>query len=235
MEYKIFNDVLNATELNDLKVIINSPNAQWEEAHETVSGYDGRSTTAEDMVGFKNCESLRQYNETTPLIFGAIDRCSDWIDFVMADDSGTPLITRTPTGGYYRPHQDASKNGEFSTTIFLNNPDEYEGGELQLDFNGDIQNVKLPAGSAITYRTGIPHCVNDVTKGHRDVAVFWTRTLFKDPYDLMLIRGIKKAMQLLECKQCANLEEAREDPYFILATLMHNIERKNLLKNNDNS
>ena len=105
---------------------------------------------------------------------------------------------------------------------------------LQL-INGDIRNIKLPAGSAITYRTGIPHCVNDVTKGHRDVAVFWTRTMFKDPYDLMLIRGIRKAMQLLEYKQCANLEEAREDPYFILATLMHNIERKNLLKNNDNS
>lgn len=230
MEYKIFNDVLNPTELNDLEIIINSPEVEWEEAHETVSGYGGNLLTAEDMVGFKNCKSLIRYDEVTELIFGAIDRCSDWIDFVQADDSGVPIISRTPMGGYYRPHQDSPKNGQFSTTLFLNSPDEYEGGELQLDVNGEIKHVKLPAGSAITYRTGIPHCVNDVTKGHRDVAVFWTRTKFKDPFDLMMIRGIKKALQLLETKQCANLEEAREDPYFILATLLHNIERQNLLK-----
>ena len=113
--------------------------------------------------------------------------------------------------------------------------DDYEGGELQLDLNGEIKNVKLSAGSSITYRTGIPHCVNEVTKGNRDVAVFWTKTEFPDQHEWMIMGGIRKAMSLLECKNHANLEEAREDPYFVLATLMHNIERKTLSKTNDNS
>jgi len=229
MDYKIIHNLLTQEELDNIYVIVNSIDAEWQQAHETVRNFANNDpATVESMKGFKNCISLASYTEIANVIYGATDRSFEWMNFTLPDDSGLPLITRTPTGGYYRPHHDASENGHFSTTIFLNNPDDYEGGELQLDVNGEIKNVKLPAGSSITYRTGTPHCVNDVTEGHRDVAVFWTKTKFSDHDEWMLMRGIKKAMSLLECKKYDNLEEAREDPYFILATLMHNIERKTL-------
>ena len=229
MDYKIIHNLLTQEELDNIYVIVNSVDAEWQQAHETVRNFaDNNPTTAKSMEGFKNCISLVPYTEIGDIIFQATDRSRDWVNFTLPKSSDTPLVARTPTGGYYRPHHDASKNGHFSTTIFLNNPDDYEGGELQLDLNGEIKNVKLSAGSSITYRTGTSHCVKEVTKGNRDVAVFWTKTEYPDQHEWMLMRGIKKAMSLLESKNYANLEEAREDPYFILATLMHNIERKNL-------
>jgi PKHD-type hydroxylase len=235
MDYKIIHNLLTQEEVNDIYLVINSVNVEWQQGYETVRNLDNIPTTAESVKGFKNCISLLPYTEIADIIFQAIDKSHDWINFTLPTDSETPFVSRTPTGGYYRPHHDASKNGHFSTTIFLNNPDDYEGGELQLDLNGEIKNVKLSAGSSITYRTGIPHCVNEVTKGNRDVAVFWTKTEFPDQHEWMIMGGIRKAMSLLECKNHANLEEAREDPYFVLATLMHNIERKTLSKTNDNS
>lgn len=229
MDYCIVENLLNDDELSELDYMVKSPHAEWNKPHESIQNLNDEPATEDDTKGYKeNIFSMDHYDEIKEIIYAATDRCFEWVNFTQPIESGVPMITKTLEGGFYKPHHDASKCGHFSTTIFLNDPDEYDGGELQLDFNGDIKNVKLPAGSSITYRTGTPHCVNLVTRGQRNVAVFWTKTQYPDPHEWMIMKGIKKALDLLPCKTYANLEEAREDPYFVLATLMHNIERKNL-------
>ena len=64
----------------------------------------------------------------------------------------------------------------------MNDPEEYDGGELQLLIDGNLKNIKLKSGMGVTYETGIPHQVLPVTRGTRYVAIFWTTSIILDPF-----------------------------------------------------
>jgi PKHD-type hydroxylase len=69
---------------------------------------------------------------------------------------------------------------DFSSTIFLNSPDEYEGGELVLTVGNQELSYKLDAGKCIIYPTGLLHKVTPVISGKRKVCVFWTESCIDD-------------------------------------------------------
>jgi|14BtaG_2_1085337.scaffolds.fasta_scaffold18566_4 PKHD-type hydroxylase len=110
------------------------------------------------------------------LFWSHVDSNSLFFKFTCPKSSSTPLCTVTRTGGYYKPHFDKVTIGQFSTTIFLTDPDEYEGGELVLWIDGREVFFKPKAGEGVTYETGIGHRVNPVTKGERLALVFWTHS-----------------------------------------------------------
>ncbi len=87
------------------------------------------------------------------------------------------LFTRTGIGMFYGPHVDIpylpSGRRDFSFTIFLNNSDEYEGGELILYISPETKKIKLNQGDIIIYPTKYLHEVKPVTKGERMVCVGW--------------------------------------------------------------
>ena len=87
------------------------------------------------------------------------------------------LFTRTGVGMYYGPHSDVPyiKTGrrDLSFTIFLNNPNEYEGGELILYITPETKKIKLNQGDIIIYPTKYLHEVKEVTNGERMVCVGW--------------------------------------------------------------
>ena len=118
-------------------------------------------------------------------------------------------------------------NGEYSTTVFLSDPDEYKGGYLRLKVGGNIEQVKLPLGHAITYSTGLPHEVTDVTSGHRDVAVFWTKSKYRDPNKRHVYSQVMRAMYRTEQSENypTSLEEYTNSPYHILNTLLTEFQR----------
>lgn len=93
------------------------------------------------------------------------------------------IFSRISEGGYYKVHVDGMFTGHYSTTVFLNDPEEYEGGELQLLIDGEVHDIKLKKGWAVTYSTGIPHQVKKVTSGKRYVSVFWTTSRIPDIID----------------------------------------------------
>lgn len=238
MDYKIIEGLLNSKEVNRVKKIMSRTNLPWQGGGLSVYE-DGKRMDDEKVAHFKKNQQLNPEAddpaspEISSIIFSGTDRCFDWHNFVCPLSSRTPLITRTNVGGYYKLHHDASGVGHFSTSIFLNEPDDYDGGELCLDLNGDIKQVKLPAGSSVTYRTGIPHCVNPVTSGHRDVAVFWSMTKFPDPHEWRIYKGISRAIEHLPNKlDHLTIEESRDDPYFILMTIMYDMERRSLVRGN---
>ena len=117
-------------------------------------------------------------------VFNALDNNSEFLAFTYARESTEPMITKTKVGGYYRPHFDAADCGHFSTTIFLNDPQTYDGGELCLMIDNEERKFKLDPGYGITYETGTSHCVNDVTRGERNVMIFWTVSMIRDMNDL---------------------------------------------------
>ena len=87
------------------------------------------------------------------------------------------IFTRIGVGMYYGPHLDAPYNRsgrrDLSFTIFLNNPNEYEGGELILYITPEKKKIKLNQGDIIIYPTKYLHEVTQVTKGERMVCVGW--------------------------------------------------------------
>ncbi|MNT47351.1 PKHD-type hydroxylase [compost metagenome] len=64
-------------------------------------------------------------------------------------------------------------------TIFLSEPEDYDGGELVMESAGGETAYKLPAGSAVTYPTTMLHRVEPVTRGTREVAVTWAQSLIR--------------------------------------------------------
>ena len=92
-------------------------------------------------------------------------------------------------GGTYGVHVDGAVmnlgNGEqlrsdVSCTLFLNDPDEYDGGELVISDTYGEHAVKLPAGDAIVYPSSSLHQVTPVTRGARLASFFWVQSMVRD-------------------------------------------------------
>ena len=110
-----------------------------------------------------------------------------------------PIINRYDAGMFYSKHVDSPVQGgvsqlgrvpgrfgqnfvrtDYSITVFLSDLESYDGGELQLTENDEERLIKLPAGSAVCYTTGIPHCVRPVTRGSRVAAIYWIQSMVRD-------------------------------------------------------
>ncbi len=106
---------------------------------------------------------------------------------VMPRQFAPPLFARYQPGMEFGSHMDNPLMGpdhmraDVSVTIFLSDPDSYDGGELVMETSGGETAYKLPAGSAVTYPTTMLHRVEPVTRGVREVAVTWVQSLFRRP------------------------------------------------------
>jgi PKHD-type hydroxylase len=69
---------------------------------------------------------------------------------------------------------------DVSFTLFLSDPESYEGGELIIETVSGEQPIKLPAGSMVAYPSTSLHRVAEVTKGERYAAVGWIRSFIRD-------------------------------------------------------
>lgn len=111
-----------------------------------------------------------------------------------------PLISKYLPGMAYGWHVDnammASVGGplrsDIACTIFLNNRQDYEGGELIVrGISGDIK-VKLDRGDAFLYPATSRHQVTEISSGERKAVVFWIQSMIADQskreilYDLEL-------------------------------------------------
>ncbi len=95
-----------------------------------------------------------------------------------------PTFSRYEPGMYYGPHLDEALmstrprplRSDLSVTIFLSEPSDYDGGELELWLGSDRSLVKMHAGDAVIYPTGIIHQVREITRGARYAAVSWIQS-----------------------------------------------------------
>lgn len=95
------------------------------------------------------------------------------------------LFSRYDIGMSYGRHVDNALMGQgfradVSFTVFLNDPSDYDGGELVIEGADDERSYKLAAGDAIVYPSTTLHRVEPVTAGTRLVAVGWAQSLIRD-------------------------------------------------------
>lgn len=109
-----------------------------------------------------------------------------------------PTISRYRPGMHYGLHVDDALMGppdklhraDVSLTVFINEPTEYDGGELFINSPFGPQQVKLPAGSAIIYPSGTLHEVRPVTRGERLVVISWVQSHVRDDRQRMILTDL---------------------------------------------
>ena len=109
-----------------------------------------------------------------------------------------PTISRYRPGMHYGLHVDDALMGpveqlrrsDVSLTVFINEPDEYEGGELFMNSPYGPRQIKLPAGSAIVYPSSTLHEVRPVTQGERMVVITWVQSHIRDERQRMVLADV---------------------------------------------
>lgn len=202
-----------------------------EHANKNNLWHDGlnSSTASSSIKNNKELFDMKMLTTINDTIMNSLDRDSKFLSFTSASRTNLNIISKSEYGNYYNPHYDDWDNGDYSTTVFLNDPNSYEGGELCLLLGNEEKSIKLEAGWAVTYPTGILHRVNKVLNGVRYVSVFWTKSKIKN----VEIRKIYHQLSLLEeiliernmpihYTDCLS---ALKDPLFIVLNLKNEILR----------
>lgn len=142
-----------------------------------------------------------------------------------------PKFNRYANGGTYGAHVDSavmavpgtnvSVRSDLSATLFLAEPDEYEGGELQVEGPFGIQSVKLAAGDMVLYPSSSLHCVTPVTEGARVASFFWIQSMVQNDSSRVLLFDLDQSIQGLTPALAA------DDPRLLKLTgVYHNLLRQ---------
>ncbi|MGB6055017.1 MAG: Fe2+-dependent dioxygenase [Burkholderiaceae bacterium] len=86
---------------------------------------------------------------------------------------------------------------DLSCTLFLSEPDEYDGGELVIEDTFGTQSVKLAAGDLILYPSSSVHRVEPVTRGCRLASFFWIESMVRDDDKRRLLFDLDMAILTL--------------------------------------
>ena len=89
---------------------------------------------------------------------------------------------------------------DVSTTVFLSEPEEYEGGELVVVDAYGTHEVKLPAGDAIVYPAGSVHQVMPVTSGERVASFLWAQSMVRDDWKRSMLFELDTHIQALRAE-----------------------------------
>lgn len=84
---------------------------------------------------------------------------------------------------------------DLSITVFLEEPDAYDGGELTIETLFGVQQVKLPAGHAVLYPSSSLHRVEPVTRGRRVASFFWVQSMIRDDSARQMLFDLDRSVQ----------------------------------------
>ncbi len=170
---------------------------------------DGRLSAGKTARRVKLNEELqtdaKQMERLNSLVMGALVQNPTYQAAAMPCRVATPYYARYTQGMSYGDHVDDPIMGppggqyrsDISTTIFLNAPEQYTGGELVIRTSFGEQSLKLPAGDAVIYPSSSLHHINEVSAGERLVAVTWTQSMLRDPQQRELAYQLYQAREHL--------------------------------------
>ena len=169
---------------------------------------DGKLTAGWHAKLVKNNQQLSKQdvlsNKLTTQVKSALNRNNLFQTVVRPKSIHSILFSRYDVGMSYDRHVDNALMNDgrmwrtdVSFTLFLNSPQEYEGGELVVEGAHEERKYKLEAGSAIVYPSTSLHRVNPVTKGTRLVAVGWVQSLVREAEDREILFDLETARRVI--------------------------------------
>lgn len=142
-----------------------------------------------------------------------------------------PKFNRYAGGGTYGAHVDSAVmpvpgthitvRSDVSVTLFLSEPEEYDGGELEIEDQFGLQTVKLAAGDMVLYPASSLHRVTPVTRGARIASFFWVQSLVADAGARSLLFDLDQAIQGLTPAVAAD-----NNDLLALTGVYHNLLRR---------
>ena len=173
---------------------------------------DGRITNPHNKA--KQNEQLHDaaaYQKSSQLLHQAYARSEEFHEFAFPTRIAPPMMTRYKPGMKYGAHADSAFiqlpqgtiRSDLSSTVFLNDPSDYDGGELKVRLGDSELSFKLKPGEAIIYPSDSLHQVVPVTRGERLVAITFIQSRIQDPF---------RRNMLFELNEVAALEGLKMDP-----------------------
>ena len=169
---------------------------EWEDGVNTATG---KTKKIKKNLQLTRGDTYKKYSEN---ITKAIKNNSYIKNYAFPNKIFQILFSRTGVGMFYGPHVDLAltEGGrrDLSFTIFLNDKNEYKGGELILYIPPEKRQIKLNAGDIIIYPTKYLHEVKQVTEGERMVCVGWIESQIISDDDREIISSLKKSLYEIE-------------------------------------
>jgi PKHD-type hydroxylase len=186
-------DVLDRSDLEEIRAMLHAMRFE-----------DGRRTAGFSARLVKDNEQAREGASLTLLRerVGKAILTNEVFGLAVRPKTLTPLLfSRYGTGQHYGTHVDnpliEGVRTDVSFTLFLADPDAYEGGELVIETAGGEEDVKLPAGHLVAYPSTTLHRVAPVTRGERMVAVGWAQSYVRDPAKREILFDLETARRQL--------------------------------------
>jgi PKHD-type hydroxylase len=216
-------DVVSKAEVADFRAAMDA--ADWE---------DGRSTAGAQSARVKQNEQLPPNGEIARRLGEAIIKALVanplFVSAAIPKQIFPPLFNRYGVGQHFGVHVDNAVRGDhltgarirtdLSVTLFLSEPEAYDGGELVVEDLYGSHEVKLPAGDLVLYPASSLHMVRPVTRGARVASFFWLQSMIRDPGARTMIFDLDTAIQAL------SQQLGRDDPEMVRLTgLYHNLIR----------
>jgi PKHD-type hydroxylase len=210
-----------------LQLLTDAEIAECKRIAETAPFVDGRITNPHNKA--KQNEQLHDeqaYQKSSQLLQQAYARSEEFHEFAFPVRIAPPMMTRYKPGMKYGAHADSAFihlphgtiRSDVSSTVFLNDPAEYEGGELKVRLGDSELSFKLQPGEAIVYPSDSLHQVVPVTRGERLVAITFIQSRIQDPF---------RRNMLFELNEVAALEglKMEQDNFNRLQVVRENLLR----------
>lgn len=198
----------------------------WQDGAATAGGLarsqkTNQQLSEDDPVGVRLGEDILRRIGANPLFVSA----------ALPSKIYPPRFNRYAGGGAYGAHVDSALmrtprggmmlRSDLSATLFLSEPEDYDGGELEIEGPLGVQSVKLAAGDMILYPASSLHRVTPVTRGARIASFFWIESLVADEGQRTLLFDLDQAIQGM-----TPLAQTGDDYLLKLTGVYHNLVRR---------
>lgn len=200
--------------------------AQWEDGNQTAGTLASQVKRNQQLADASEVAvSLGNY------ILRKLESHPEFISAALPQRIYPPKFNRYCGGGTYGAHVDSALmrvpgtditiRTDVSATLFLAEPEEYVGGELEIEGPFGVQTVKLEAGDMVLYPSSSLHRVTPVTEGARIASFFWVQSLVADEGARTLLYDLDQSIRGL------TVSAGGDDPDVLrLAGVYHNLLRR---------
>jgi len=191
-------NILDTAKLKNIRDMLNK-----------VSFIDGKHSAGMAAEQVKNNEEMQQGTQQAQyldqLVMGSLAENADFRSAALPYRVAQPVFARYTPGMRYGNHVDdpimgsgpAKFRTDVAVTVFLNAPEDYDGGELVIQSPFGEQRVKYTAGDAVLYPANSVHRVDEVSRGERLVAVAWIQSMVRDAAKRELLFELDQARNAL--------------------------------------
>jgi PKHD-type hydroxylase len=215
-------DVLSPEQVARVRAIIDA--AAW---------VDGNVSSGRQAALAKRNEQLPDDSgaarEAGGIVLDALGRTALFIAAALPAKVLPPMFNRYTGGQAFGTHIDNAirikgdfrMRADLSATLFLEDPQAYDGGELVIEGAFGEQRVKLPAGHLMLYPSFSQHRVEPVTRGTRTASFFWIESMIRDEAARRSLFELDGAIQSLGARV------GQGDPAIVQLTgVYHNLLRR---------